>query len=726
MFFRQCDAAPSDLAADCAPAYRISAPSESNGRGATYLPVTQGEIAAQGAGSFFCDEQHACSLAALTDPTDLSTAVFAALTFAPSADACPDPGDAAILGGGSSTAGLAFDSWSAIVCQPPSSLPIGYSVSNSPNGRLQYIAGNYWFAGTATPFSYDQQVQLYEAKRGYGYAPVASSGLVLASNIHEQNTDRGEAGPLITDLKLTPADVARIFTGQVDNWHLDRRINNLNPTHKGKFPPLVQPMVRGDNSASTYLFTSWLSAVAPEELPATWPGPTESFPVGDYLSPSNGKETAQALALSIAAPEEIDLFQFGYIGYVDSSMASYYGLAPVKIKNAAGKFVEATPEALAAGVRHMKTNPDGTTATPDFQTKDPKAYPLPVVSYLVAPTNKADEGKAGTDGRVHPLGRLDRPAGRGAARGLPAAADNAAQTGERGGGHGRGPERQTRGARRTRRPRRSRRPGSTRRRPQRHHHTDDAGHPDDDALRLTRAHVVRQPFSVGGPLSIRIAVGLGVAQGLRITVGVRIAHGERHTVRVSHALGRSVRGRRDRARPAGVPGDLVERRRSDRALPGRAGSPRHRGRSRHPGVGERLRSGERGPPPPREVPSLMQQTESSPRTVTPTPPPNPSKPRLLPLLRPAACGCPSTCRASTRARSCVPVSAWWWSPSSCWRCSRRSCSAPRTWNRRAPKPPCSRNSPRSCPRARSARSIRPSRWGIPWPCSKCRTWVCGR
>ena len=210
---------------------------ESNGRGATYLPITQGEIAAQGAGSFFCDEQHACSLAALTDPTDLSTAVFAALTFAPSADACPDPGDAAILGGGSSTAGLAFDSWSAIVCQPPSSLPIGYSVSNSPNGRLQYIAGNYWFAGTATPFSYDQQVQLYEAKRGYGYAPVATSGLVLASNIHEQNTDRGEAGPLITDLKLTPADVARIFTGQVDNWHLDRRITRRNRGERlNRFP----------------------------------------------------------------------------------------------------------------------------------------------------------------------------------------------------------------------------------------------------------------------------------------------------------------------------------------------------------------------------------------------------------------------------------------------------------------------------------------------------------
>ncbi len=51
-------------------------------------------------------------------------------------------------------------------------------------------------------------------------------------------------------------------------------------------------------------------------------GADESFPVGDYLSPTNGKETADALALAIAAPEEIDLFQFGYIGYVDSSMAS--------------------------------------------------------------------------------------------------------------------------------------------------------------------------------------------------------------------------------------------------------------------------------------------------------------------------------------------------------------------------------------------------------------------
>ena len=52
---------------------------------------------------------------------------------------------------------------------------------------------------------------------------------------------------------------------------------------------------------------------------------------------------------------------------------------------------------------------------------------------------------------------------------------------------------------------------------------------------------MRQPFSVGGPLSVRITVGLGVAQGLCITIGLRIAHGERHTVRVGHALGRSVR-----------------------------------------------------------------------------------------------------------------------------------------------------------------------------------------
>ena len=92
--------------------------------------------------------------------------------------------------------------------------------------------------------------------------------------------------------------------------------------------------------------------------------------------------------------EEIDLFQFGYIGYVDSSMASYYGLATVKIQNAAGKFVDATPASIAAGLRHMKPNADETTSTPDFKTKDPAAYPLPTVTYAVGPTNKADAAKA--------------------------------------------------------------------------------------------------------------------------------------------------------------------------------------------------------------------------------------------------------------------------------------------------------------------------------------------
>ena len=71
-------------------------------------------------------------------------------------------------------------------------------------------------------------------------------------------------------------------------------------------------------------------------------------------------------------------------------VADYYGLPTVKIQNAAGKFVSATPEAVQAALTHVKGNPDGVTVTPDYLTKDPDAYPLPTVNWFIGPSNKGD------------------------------------------------------------------------------------------------------------------------------------------------------------------------------------------------------------------------------------------------------------------------------------------------------------------------------------------------
>jgi hypothetical protein len=59
----------------------------------------------------------------------------------------------------------------------------------------------------------------------------------------------------------------------------------------------------------------------------------------------------------------------------------------VKVENTAGEFVSPTDRAIAAGVKDMRSNPDGITRWVNFTKKDPKAYPLPMLVYLVTQTN---------------------------------------------------------------------------------------------------------------------------------------------------------------------------------------------------------------------------------------------------------------------------------------------------------------------------------------------------
>ena len=127
-------------------------------------------------------------------------------------------------------------------------------------------------------------------------------------------------------------------------------------------------------------------------FPAT--GPARSTPTRRGTSASTKASPERTdFAQAIASPTENDLFQFGYIGYVDSSLADYYGLPTVKIRNAAGKFVSATPASILAALKHATHNDDGVTITPAYRTNDPAAYPLPTVNYFVTSSNNLPADK---------------------------------------------------------------------------------------------------------------------------------------------------------------------------------------------------------------------------------------------------------------------------------------------------------------------------------------------
>jgi hypothetical protein len=74
---------------------------------------------------------------------------------------------------------------------------------------------------------------------------------------------------------------------------------------------------------------------------------------------------------------------------MDSSTAAFYGLPTVQIKRADGSLISATPAAITQAIADATTQADGTLAL-NYADPNPNAYPMPMPTYLVAPTNTID------------------------------------------------------------------------------------------------------------------------------------------------------------------------------------------------------------------------------------------------------------------------------------------------------------------------------------------------
>jgi len=396
VFFRECVASPTNVNTQCTALYSDYGYTDASGAGNMFEPVSEGNIRSASGAHFTCDDQTPCTFGVFTAGT-LVSGTLIPISFAPTPGGCPVAKGAAIAGGGADGANRAVYGWTVNVCGPPKSLGVNYISANDQDGRENFINGLNDFAVTGDPFSADELKQVKAKGKTFAYAPITSSALVLAYKIFDQNAAASEPGAQVTDLKLTPQLVAQIFTGQIQNWHSNTDINTLNPGHV--FPPAIWPLVRGDHSAANYEFTSWLSATAGSALPAGWPGPSYDYPLS-YLTQNaaivGGESLADAIADPNSANNSNDYFNVGYIGFVDSSEAAYYGLPVAKIENASGAFVDATPTSIAAALSHATTNADGVTVTPDYADTDPNDYPMPVVDYAAVPTNKYDYQKGRT------------------------------------------------------------------------------------------------------------------------------------------------------------------------------------------------------------------------------------------------------------------------------------------------------------------------------------------
>ena len=271
-------------------------------------------------------------------------------------------------GAGASTQTVAMETWKAKFEGEHPDVTVNYDPIGSGGGREQFLSGATQFGGSDAYLTEDE---LSQVKDSCGQAiefPVYISPIALAYNL------KG-----VTDLKLDPTTVAKIFTGEITSWD-DPAIKKLNP---GTDLPStkVTPVHRSDDSGTTENFTDYLHKAAGDvwtnEMSGNWP-----------IKSGESAKGTQGIIQAVGAGD-------GYIGYADASQLGDLPAAKVKVGS---DFVGPTAEAAAKIVDESSRVPG--RGKYDYaidlkRTTDAAGtYPIVLASYSLACTTYADQGTA--------------------------------------------------------------------------------------------------------------------------------------------------------------------------------------------------------------------------------------------------------------------------------------------------------------------------------------------
>ena len=374
--------------------------SDLNGSGLAYFPVmvTIGTgNSVPGDSNMICGPTKDCFLAVMTREQLRTPGVaygLQRLVFSADPNSCPQTGQTVLSGGGTGAVIVGMPDWQVGVCPAPTNTTLDYvATKGDAGGRQDFLCGLRSFALTETPGPADEACFLNSTKRPHTFAPVANSSLVFAYNMRDKETHQR-----IEDLKLTPAMLAWVFTGQTLSWSSyqvsdlhAKEIATLNSGHV--LPNNVQVIGRADQSSLNYLLTRFFIERAKDAL---WGGgnnfkidqPTEFYPAAQGL---DLKTTPVAVSNVLSQSDDLDGVM-GWIGVMDAATAAYYGLPTVAIgtsnDSATATFVSSTPASVAKGISLMKDSGQGTMEA-DVSPSNPAAYPLPFTVFAELPTDSS-------------------------------------------------------------------------------------------------------------------------------------------------------------------------------------------------------------------------------------------------------------------------------------------------------------------------------------------------
>ena len=266
-----------------------------------------------------------------------------------------------ITGAGATFPAPVYTKWGE-AARAATGLQLNYQAIGSGGGINQITNRTVDFGASDAPLAADRL-----ASGNLVQVPTVIGGVVPIVNI-----------PGVADdaLKLTGEILAEIYLGKITKWN-DPKIVELN---RGLALPnlAIAPAYRADGSGTTFVFTSYLSAVSPE-----WKAQVGAATSVKWVA-GNGARGNDGVAATVRQVR-------GGIGYVESAFATQNKLSATQLRNRAGAFVAPSLDSFAAAAENGDWSANPNFAVSLIDTQGPTSWPIVSATFILLPKDAKDE-----------------------------------------------------------------------------------------------------------------------------------------------------------------------------------------------------------------------------------------------------------------------------------------------------------------------------------------------
>jgi phosphate transport system substrate-binding protein len=275
------------------------------------------------------------------------------------------PSGNSFVGSGSTFAQPLYTAWAQTYQGVSGGVKLNYQGVGSTAGIAAIEAKTVQFGATDAPLTADQL-----QSSGLVQFPTAVGGTVVIVNL---------SGVPAGTLKLDGPTLADIYLGKITTWN-DSAITALNPGLKLPSSK-INVVHRSDGSGTSWIFTSYLSAVSPSWKSQIGANTSPAWPVG-----TGGAKSAGVAALV----QQLS----GSIGYVEYTYAQQNNISTVMMKNAAGKVVAPTLNGFAAAATNATWDPTQGFAQALVNEPGATAWPITGATFALMQKSQTDAATA--------------------------------------------------------------------------------------------------------------------------------------------------------------------------------------------------------------------------------------------------------------------------------------------------------------------------------------------